>query len=91
MLCSAAPSEPGCPEADQSPPDKRGQLAVNLKTQADVKTQSCLLEADLGEAGDGADLRVEVRAVWKLLHHDGTDVMQQRLLVHSVLNFGDLF
>lgn len=49
------------------------------------------MEADLGQAGDGADLGVEVSAVWKLLHHDGADVMQQRLLVHSVLHFWDLF
>lgn len=56
-----------------------------------VHTQRCLLEADLGEPGDGADLGVEVSAVWKLLHHDGADVMQQRLLVHGVLHLRDLF
>lgn len=49
------------------------------------------MEADLGQASDGADLRVEVAAVWELLHHDGADVMQQRLLVHGVLHLWDLF
>lgn len=95
MLCTAAPSGSGCPEADQSPPDKKGggeQLVVTSEPgKTAVHTQRCLLEADLGEPGDGADLGVEVSAVWKLLHHDGADVMQQRLLVHGVLHLRDLF
>lgn len=45
---------------------------------------------DLCQAGDGSDLRVEVAALRKLLHHNGADVVQQRLLVHSVLHLWDL-
>lgn len=70
---------------------RRDSPRLRPTKQAAIKTQCCLLETDLGQAGDGADLRVEVSAVWKLLHHDGADVMQQRLLVHSVLHFWDLF
>lgn len=70
---------------------KGDSLRLHLKMQAAIKTQHCLLEADLGQPSDGANLGVEVSAVWKLLHHDGADMMQQRLLVHSVLHFWDLF
>lgn len=47
------------------------------------------MKVNLGQAGDGSDLRVEVSAVWKLLHHSGTDVVQQGLLVHRVLHLRD--
>lgn len=70
---------------------RRDSWRLHPTKQAAIKSQRCLLEADLGQAADGADLRVEVSAVWKFLHHDGADVMQQRLLVHSVLHFWDLF
>lgn len=43
--------------------------------------------ANLGQAGDGSYLRVEVSAVGKLLHHDGAGVVQQRLFVNRVLHF----
>ncbi len=45
--------------------------------------------ANLGQAGDSADLRVEVSAVWKLLDHDGAGVVQQGLLVNCVLHLRD--
>ena len=41
---------------------------------------------NLGQAGDGSYLRVEVSAVWKLLHHDGAGVVQQGLLMNRVLH-----
>lgn len=48
------------------------------------------MRLDLCQAGDGSDLRVEVAAFRKLLHHNGADMVQQRLLVHSVLHLWDL-
>lgn len=44
---------------------------------------------NLGQAGDSSYLRVEVSAVWKLLDHDGADMVQQWLLVHRVLHLRD--
>ena len=47
------------------------------------------IQADLSQAGDRSYLRVKVSAVWKLLDHDGADVMQQGLLVNRVLYLRD--
>lgn len=54
-----------------------------------LKREKCL-DLDLCQAGDGSDLGVEVSALRKLLHHNGADVVQQRLLVHGVLHLRDL-
>lgn len=48
------------------------------------------LSLNLCQTGDGSDLRVEVSALRKLLHHNGADMVQQRLLVHGVLHLRDL-
>ena len=44
---------------------------------------------NLGQAGDCSYLRVEVSAVWKLLHHDGAGMVQQGLLMNRVLHLRD--
>lgn len=54
---------------------------------------NCLMSFEkvnnLGQAGDGSYLRVEVSAVWKLLHHDGAGMVQQGLLMNCVLHLWD--
>lgn len=44
---------------------------------------------NLGQAGDGSYLRVQISAVWKLLDHNRAGVVQQGLLVNRVLHLWD--
>lgn len=44
---------------------------------------------NLGQAGDSSYFRVEISAVWKLLHHNGAGVVQQGLLMNRVLHLRD--
>lgn len=43
-------------------------------------------ELYFGRAGDGGDLRVDVRGFWVIFHHQVTGVMKQRLTVNRVLH-----
>lgn len=102
-LCTFAPSGPDCLEAGQSPPDDgniTGRSQHSYSEASSAKTSWYGEETrtivswkvnttNLCQAGDSSYLRVEVGAVWELVHHDGAGVVQQRLLVNGVLYLWD--